>query len=189
MILGVAAAPPAGFQAAVLIDGGFMEAEDMAEVGMPITAGRARLVEWLATNTLRFSDWDSAASELAAMIGSLETPALKAYVRDVFTESDGEIREFATPDRAADLLLATFDHEARVLAERIAVPALLIACGQPTERRPTRERAWQAFAAGPSLVELHVADEWGHNPIFQHSEAFSALAATWLQERLEVAGQ
>jgi pimeloyl-ACP methyl ester carboxylesterase len=187
--VGVAAAPPPGFQAAVLIDGGFMEADDMAEVGMPITADRAQLLDWLATNTLRFSDWDSATSELAAMIGSRETPALKAYVRDVFTESGGEIRELATPDRTADLLLATFDHEARVLAERIAVPTLLIACGQPADRPRTRERAWQAFAAGSSLVELHVADEWGHNPIFQHPEAFSALTATWLRERLEVGGQ
>ncbi len=187
--VGVAVAPPAGLQAAVLIDGGFMEAEDMAEVALPITAGRAQLVEWLAANTLRFPDWDTATRELAAMISSDQTPALKAYVREVFAEIDGEIRELATPDRAADLLLATFDHDVRVLAERLAVPTLLIACGQPVERRAPRERAWRAFAAGSSLVELHVADEWGHNPIFQDPEAFSTLTAGWLHGRVRVSGQ
>lgn len=109
--VGVATAPPAGLQAAVLIDGGFMEAEDMVELGMPITRGRTELVEWLAANTLRFGDWDTATRELAAMTLSRETPALKAYVRDVFAEIDGEVRERATPDHAADLLVATFDHE------------------------------------------------------------------------------
>jgi pimeloyl-ACP methyl ester carboxylesterase len=183
---GVAAAPPAGLQAAVLIDGGFMEAEDMAEVGMPITAGREQLVEWLGANALRFPDWDNATRELASMIGSDETPELKAYVREVFAEIDGEIRELTTPDQAADLLLATFDHEVRVIAERLAVPTLLIACRQPADQRSPRERAWQAFAARSSLVELHVADDWGHNPIFQDPEAFSTLTAGWLRGHVRV---
>jgi pimeloyl-ACP methyl ester carboxylesterase len=187
--VGVAAAPPAGLQAAVLIDGGFMEAHDMAQVGLPITAGRAQLVDWLAANTLRFPDWDTATRELAAMINSDQTPALTAYAREVFAEIDGEIRELATPDRAADLLLATFDHDVRVLAERLAVPTLLIACGQPAELRALRQSAWQTFAAGSSLVELHVADEWGHNPIFQDPEAFSALTAGWLDGHLRDPGR
>jgi pimeloyl-ACP methyl ester carboxylesterase len=178
--VGVAAAPPAGLQAAVLIDGGFMEAQDMAEVGLPLTAGRARLVEWLAANTLRFPDWETATRELAAMVSSDQTAALAAYAREVFVEIDGEIRERATPDQAADLLLATFDHDVRVLADRLAVPTLLIACGQPAERRPLRQRAWEAFASDSSLVKLHVADEWGHNPIFQDPETFSTLTADWL---------
>jgi pimeloyl-ACP methyl ester carboxylesterase len=186
--VGVATAPPAGLQAAILIDGGFMEAEDMAEVGVPVTTGRARLVEWLAANTLRFPEWDTATRELAAMISSHETPALQAYVRETFSETDGEIRELSTPDQAADLLLATFDHEARVLAERLAVPTLLIACGQPTERRALRERAWQAFAAGSSLIELHVADNWAHNPIFQDPEAFATLIAGWLHGHVTAPG-
>jgi pimeloyl-ACP methyl ester carboxylesterase len=187
--VGVAAAHPAGLQAAVLIDGGFMEAQDMAQVGLPVTAGRRHLVEWLAANTLRFPDWATATRELAAMINSDQTPALTAYTREVFAEIDGEIRELATPDQAADLLLATFDHDVRVLAERLAVPTLLIACGQPAEGRALRERAWQAFAAGSPLVELHVAEEWGHNPIFQDPEAFSTLTAGWLHGHIGHPGQ
>jgi pimeloyl-ACP methyl ester carboxylesterase len=187
--VGVAAAPPAGLDAAVLIDGGFMEAEDMAQVGLPITAGRAPLVEWLAANTLRFPDWDTATRELAAMIGSDETPAFTAYVRGVFAEIDGEIHERSTADQAADLLLGTFDHEVRALAERLRVPTLLIACGQPAEQRALRERSWRAFAAGSALVQLHVADEWGHNPIFQDPEAFSTLTANWLHEHVAARGQ
>lgn len=187
--VGVAAAPPAELQAAVLIDGGFMEAQDMMKVGLPITADRAQLVDWLSTNSPRFPDWETATRELAAMIGSDQTPALKAYVREVFAEIDGEIRELETPDQAADLLLATFDHEVRVLAGRLAVPTLLIACGQPAIGRALRERAWQAFAAGSSLIELHVAEEWGHNPIFQDPEAFSALTANWLHRHVSVSGR
>jgi len=156
----------------------------MAQVGLPLTAGRAQLVEWLAANTLRFPDWETAIRELAAMVSSDQTPALAAYAREVFAEIDGEIRERATPDQAADLLLATFDHDARVLAGRLAVPTLLIACGQPAERRALRERAWQAFTAGSSLVKLHVADEWGHNPIFQDPEVFSTLIADWLHRHV-----
>jgi pimeloyl-ACP methyl ester carboxylesterase len=187
--VGVATAPPAGLQAAVLIDGGFMDAEDMLELGMPITRGRTELVDWLAANTLRFPDWDTATRELAAMISSHETPALKAYVQEVFAEIDGEVRERATPDHAADLLLATFDHEIRVMAEKLAVPTLLIACGQPADRRASRETAWQTFTAGSSLVELHVAHDWGHNPIFQDPESFSSLIANWLQGHLPITGQ
>jgi pimeloyl-ACP methyl ester carboxylesterase len=178
--VGVSAAPPAGLEAAVLIDGGFIEAEEMAQFGMPITAGRAQLTEWLAANELRFPDWDTATRELASMVAGDRTPALEAYVREVFAELDGEIREPAPPEAAADLLLATFDHGARALAQRLAVPTLLIACGQPVQRRAGREGAWRAFAARSSLVELHVAEDWGHNPIFQDPEAFSTLIAGWL---------
>ena len=179
--VGVAAAPPSGLQAAVLIDGGYMEANEMAAVGIPVAEGRARLVEWLAANALRFPTWDSAIQSLTVMIGSDESPAFNAYVHEVFAETDGEITELATPERAADLLLATFDHEARVLAEKLAVPTLLIASGQPAEQRVLRERAWQAFAARSSLVTLHVADDWGHNPIFEEPEAFASLIAYWIR--------
>jgi pimeloyl-ACP methyl ester carboxylesterase len=179
--VGVAAAPPAGLQAAVLIDGGYMEANEMAAVGVPVTDGRARLVEWLAANAPRFATWDGAIQELAMMIGGDESPAFSAYVHEVFAEIDGEITELATPERAADLLLATFDHEARVLAEKLAVPTLLIASGRPAEQRVLREQAWQAFAARSPLVELHVADDWGHNPIFQEPEAFASLIGGWIR--------
>lgn len=185
----VAAARPAGLQAAVLIDGGYMEAEERAQFGVPVTSGGAELIQWLEANTLRFPDWDSATRELAAMISSRETEAFKAYIRERFVEVDGEIRDCATPDQQADLLLATFDHEVRPLADSLAVPTLLIACGQPAERRAPRESAWQAFAAGSPLIELHVAEDWGHNPIFQAPEAFSTLITSWLSQHLRVAAQ
>jgi pimeloyl-ACP methyl ester carboxylesterase len=118
------------------------------------------------------------------MISSLDSPALRAYVREVFTEIDGEICERMTPDQAADLLLATYDHEAHVAAEALVVPTLLIACGQPTEQRPRRERAWSAFATASPLIELHVVEEWSHNPIFQDPGPFTALIAGWLDKHL-----
>jgi hypothetical protein len=39
---------------------------------------------------------------LAAMIGSEVTPALQAFVRDVFAEVDGEVCQRARPDEMAD---------------------------------------------------------------------------------------
>lgn len=178
----VAADPPAGLRAAVLIDGGFMEAEERAQLGMPITAGRTELVRWLTDNALRFPDWESATRELAAMISSDETQALRAYLRELLIEVDGEIRERATPDQDADLLLAALDHAIRPVADTVSVPTLLIACGQPAEHRAIKERAWQAFAARSPLIELHVAEDWGHNPLFQAPEAFSELIVGWLRQ-------
>jgi len=136
---------------------------------------------WLEANALRFPDWGTAIRELALMVGSDATPALDAYVRDVFSEVDGEIRERARPDRMADLLLAVLDRDALARAQRVPVPTLPIACGQPPERRATREKAWQRFAQASALIELHVADGWGHNPILQDPEGSSSVIADWLQ--------
>ena len=61
------------------------------------------------------------------------------------------------------------------------VPTLLIAGGQPLEGRATRERAWRRFADSSTLIELHVADAWGHNAILQDSQASSRLIADWLE--------
>ena len=182
---GVAGDPPAGLRAAVLIDGGFLDAEGMAGLGMPVTAGRAALIAWLEANTLRFPDWETAIAELAPMFGSAPTPAFEAYVREIFTEADGEIRDLAPPDRMADLILAVFDQDVPALAARVAVPSLLIACGAPAERRPIREKAWRAFASASPLVELHVAEDWAHNPILQDPEGSSSLIAGWLRRHLQ----
>jgi pimeloyl-ACP methyl ester carboxylesterase len=102
----------------------------------------------------------------------------------VFAAVDGEIRERMTADRAADLLLATYDGDTLERASALSVPTLLVTCGQPADGRALRERAWQAFAARSSLIELQVADEWSHNPIFQDPEGLTALLATWLASRL-----
>jgi pimeloyl-ACP methyl ester carboxylesterase len=179
--VGVAAKPPAGLLSAVLIDGGFMQAEDMVRLGMPLTAGRAKLVEWLGANSPRFSDWGTATRELATMVGGRESRTFRAYVRDVFVEIDGEVRERMTADQAADLLLATYDHDPAALARTLELPTLLIACGQPAAQRDVRQQAWEAFAARSSLIELHVAEDWSHNPIFQDPEVLTALIAGWLR--------
>jgi pimeloyl-ACP methyl ester carboxylesterase len=184
LAVGLATEPPAGLRAAVLIDGGFLDAQGFAKLGMPTSAGRAQLIGWLQTNTPRFPDWGSAIRELAAMIGSAPTPALERYVRGLLVEVDDEIRDLAPPDRMADLLLAVLDEDVPRLAQRIAVPTLLIACGEPAEQRSMREKAWRRFADASPLIELHVADAWGHNPILQDPEASSSLIANWLQRHL-----
>jgi len=184
LAVGVAGAPPAGLRAVVLIDGGFLDAEAMAELGMPVTAGRAQLLSWLETNAPCFPDWETAVRELATMSGGAPTPALEAYVRELLVEVNGEIRDLTPPDRMADLLLAVLPQDIRAHAARIAVPALLIACGAPAERRPIREKAWRAFQSASPLVELHVAEDWGHNPILQSPEASSSLIGDWLQRHL-----
>lgn len=182
--VGVATRPPPGLRAVVLIDGGFMDAQEMAELGMPTTGGRAKLTDWFQTNTPRFPDWDSATSELARMIGSAPTPALEAYVHDSFVEADGEIRDPNLPDRLAELVLAVLDGDAPARAEDVTVPTLLIACGQPAQSRAIREAAWQRFADASPLIELHVADDWGHNPSLQDPDAASRVITQWLQQHL-----
>lgn len=181
---GIAGEPPPGLRAAVLIDGGFLDAAGMAQLGMPTMGGRQELTEWLEANTPRFPDWETATRELAAMIGAEVTPAVEDYVRDVFGEVNGEICGRARSDVSADLLLATLRQDVVARARRIRVPTLLIACGQPAERRAMREEAWQRFAQASPSIELHVADAWGHNPILQDREAATSLIAGWLGPHL-----
>jgi pimeloyl-ACP methyl ester carboxylesterase len=178
--MGLAANPPAGLGAAVLIDGGFMSAEDLAEVGMPVTSGRTELAAWMEANSPRFPDWDIAARELATMVGAEVTPALESYVREVFAEVDGEVRQCAQADDMADLLLGVVGHAAVARAERIEIPTLLIACAEPREGRATRERAWTQLAQASALIELEVVEGWGHNPILQDPERASRLIVDWL---------
>lgn len=184
LAVGVAADPPAGLRATVLIDGGFLDAQGMAELGMPTNVGRAQLIGWLEAQAPRFPDWETAIGELATMIGGAPGPTVEAYARELFVELDGEIRDPTPPDRMADLLLTVLHRDVLAAAQRIAVPTLLIACGQPTERRPIRERTWQRFADASPLIELFVAEDWGHNPCLQDPEASSSLIANWLQRHL-----
>jgi pimeloyl-ACP methyl ester carboxylesterase len=182
--LGVAADPPAGLSAAVLIDGGFMSAEDLAEVGMPVTSGRTELAAWMEASSLHFPDWDTAVRELAAMIGAEVTPALAAYVGEVFGEVDGEVRQLARADDMADLLLGIVDHDVLPRARRLEIPTLLIACGEPRQARATRERAWTQLAEASPLIELQVVEDWHHNPIFQDPDRARTLVVDWLAAHL-----
>lgn len=182
--VGLAAAPPPGLRCAVLIDGGFLDAAGLAELGMPATAGRAELVAWMAANQPRFPDWDTAVGALAAMVGSAPTPALEAYARELLVERDGEIRDPSVPDRLADLLLAVLDGSAPGLAPSVAVPTLLLACAQPPEHRGGRQAAWERFAGASPLIELQVAEQWGHNPILAAPQESSKLIGGWLRSRL-----
>jgi pimeloyl-ACP methyl ester carboxylesterase len=178
------ATQPAAVRAVVLIDGGFLGASAMAALGMPATAGIGELTAWLQANAPRFANWETAIRELATMIGTAPTPAIAAYARELLTEVDGEIRDPSPPERLAELVLAVVRDDAPARAERIAVPTLLIACGQPADRRAVRENAWQPFADASPLIELHVADEWGHNPILQDQTASAALITDWVKQHL-----
>lgn len=97
---------------------------------------------------------------------------------------DGEVRERMAPDRMADLLLAVVDGDVRARAARVQVPTFLIACARPPERRAPREEAWTRLAQASPLIELHVAEEWGHNPTVQDPEGASRLIADWLRAHI-----
>jgi pimeloyl-ACP methyl ester carboxylesterase len=181
---GVATRPPPSLSAAVLIDGGFLDAVGRGKLGMPLGAGRDALIAWLRENSPHFPDWDTAIKELAEMVGAPPTPAFEAYVRDVFAELDGEIRETTSVDSTADLLLAVFRDDPLDRAQRLQLPTLLIACGRPPESRPIKEPAWTAFANASPLVELHVAEQWTHNPILQDPDTAGQLIADWLARHL-----
>ena len=183
--VGLATNPPPKLDAAVLIDGGYLQADDYVELGMPVRAGRDELVSWIEANGPRFPDWDTAFQQLAAMIGGEVTPALEGDVRDMCEEVEGEIRQRARADRMADLLLAANDHDACAWAQRIRIPTLLIACAEPAERRAPRERAWTRFAQASELIDLQVVDGWHHNPILQDPERASSLITGWLRGHMD----
>jgi pimeloyl-ACP methyl ester carboxylesterase len=182
--LGVGCDPPAGLEAIVLIDGGFLTAEDFNRIGVPVLSGRTELVVWAQSNELSFPDWATATRRLAEIFATEITPAFEAYVHEVMVEVDGEVREASSPERAADLLLAVADQDVVALARRLAVPTLLIACGQPPDLRAIKQRAWQAFVSASPMVDLRVVDEWGHNPLLQAPEASSGLIADWLRAHI-----
>ncbi|MGH2850566.1 MAG: alpha/beta fold hydrolase, partial [Solirubrobacteraceae bacterium] len=165
--VGLACDPPAGMRAAVLIDGGFLDAATLAELGPPATSPRAEVVAWMHSNSPRFPSWDAAVDGFARMVGAEPTPALEAYVREILVESDGEIHDSAAPERLADMLLAVIREDPRSLAQGIRIPTLLIASGQPADRRAARETAWRSLADASPLIELCVGDGWGHNPVLQ----------------------
>jgi pimeloyl-ACP methyl ester carboxylesterase len=180
LAVGVAGEPPATLRAAVLLDGGYMDADALAELGMPVTAGRDRLTAWMQTNAPRFADWDAAIDDMGKMIGGGPTDVLETYLQEVFDEVDGEVRQAAPVDRMADLVLAVMNQDVLARAARIRVPTLLLASGQPAEGRITKERAWRRFAEASPLIELQVMDAWGHNAVLQDPEGSARLIADWL---------
>ncbi len=179
--LGVGCEPPDGLRAIVLIDGGFMTAPDFVAIGMPVLSGRTELVAWMQPNALRFPDWATATRELARTETAEITPSFEVYVHEVMVDKDGEVCAARSSEQLAEPLLAVLNADVLALGSALKVPAFLIACGQPVGSRPVREKAWQDFVAASPLVELHVENEWSHNPVLQDPEAVAALIGPWLQ--------
>jgi pimeloyl-ACP methyl ester carboxylesterase len=182
--LGVGADPPEGLRAIVLIDGGYMAPRELVAVGLPVLSGRAELVTFMQNNELRFPDWGTAVDELAKMFPAQVNPAFEAFVHEVMVEVDGEISEAGSPELQADSMLVLLGADVLALGSALKVPTLLVASGQPESSRPVREKAWQDFAATSPLVELHVEDGWGHNPVLQYPEATAALIGAWLRAHI-----
>jgi pimeloyl-ACP methyl ester carboxylesterase len=182
--LGVGCDPPEGLRAIVLIDGGYLDARDLVAVGLPVLSGRAEMVAFMQANEHRFPDWGTAVRELAKMFPAELNPDFEAFVHEVMVEVDGEIREASTPERQADSMLVLADADVLALGASLKVPALLVASGQPERSRPLREKAWQDFVAASPLVELHVEDEWGHNPALQFPGATGRLIGAWLRAHI-----
>ena len=109
---------------------------------------------------------------------------VEEIVHDSFVSVDGEIRESVEPERVADLLLAVVHQDVAARARAVDVPTLLIACGQPAEQRWVKEPAWRAFAEASPLIEVHVADDWSHNPLLQSPESSTSVIADWLDAYL-----
>jgi pimeloyl-ACP methyl ester carboxylesterase len=186
--LGVADDPPPGLRAVVLVDGGYLEPADRVELGAPDAADREAMVASMREAEPRFPDWESARGWIAQFLGTEElTPATEAAFRESLTEVDGELREAAPPERSADLLMsltsAAIDVRARAAA--VCVPTLLIAAGQPPESREIKQRAWERFASASPLIELHVAEDWGHHALLATTQECAAVVSAWLSPHLQ----
>jgi pimeloyl-ACP methyl ester carboxylesterase len=179
----IASNPPPALRAVVLIDG-HLGISEFAALGQPAPqASRAELLAWVKENRLAFPDWNAAVSKLAEMIGGEITPALESYAREIFVERYGEISDRAPAELVADMVGVAREHNPD-LARAITVPTLLIACAQPPETRAIREPAWRRFADASPQVELHVGEDWRHNPTLQDPRASSKLIADWLAAHL-----
>jgi hypothetical protein len=99
-------------------------------------------------------------------------------------EVDGEIGEASTPERQARPMLVLWGADVLALGSALKVPALLVASGQPESSRPIREKAWQDLVATSPLIELHVEDEWAHNPVLQFPEETCTLVGAWLRSHI-----
>jgi pimeloyl-ACP methyl ester carboxylesterase len=151
---------------------------------MPIEKGRETLGAWFEANDPHFSDWESATTTLSAMLGVDPSPVTAAYLHEIFLEVDGEIRGAAGASERADLLLAILNDDDVFRATAVQVPTFLIVCGHPIEQRDVRQAAWQRLTESAPMVQLHVADDWNHNPVLQAPDAIAALIAGWLREQI-----
>ncbi|HLX77436.1 MAG TPA: alpha/beta hydrolase, partial [Acidimicrobiales bacterium] len=181
LAVGVATDPPEGLGAVVLVDGGYVDAKTRGELGMPSSAERQAVAQFVQQNATSFADWETAYRELAEVLGTDVTPAVEAFVRDEYQEGDSEIRLAVREEILIDHLLATWRSNISERAARIAVPTLLIACGKPVDLATIKRPAWERFAAASPLVDLYVADGWSHNPFVQDPETSATLVADWLR--------
>jgi pimeloyl-ACP methyl ester carboxylesterase len=185
--LGVAAEPPSNLGAVVLIDGGYLEPADAVELGMPDGSDRDEMVAYMREQQARFADWEAARTAFATLLDPEElTPAFEAAFRETFIELDGELRQAASPELLTDALMPfmTDPFDVRALASSIAIPTLLIAAGLPTRVRSTKQQAWERFAAMSPLIDVHVAEGWGHNPLLTASNDCAAVINAWLSRQL-----
>jgi pimeloyl-ACP methyl ester carboxylesterase len=172
----------------VLVDGGYLEQADRVALGAPDAGDRDAVVASMREGEARFPDWETARGEFAKFVGTEElTPAAEAAFRELLTETDGELREVAPPERSADLLMSVANAEidARARAAAVSVPTLLIAAGQPPESREIKQRAWERFAAASPLIELHVAEDWGHNALLASTDECAAVISAWLSPHMQ----
>jgi pimeloyl-ACP methyl ester carboxylesterase len=184
LAVGVATDPPPGLGAVVLVDGGYVDAKTRGELGMPSVAERETVAQFVQQNATSFADWETAYRELAEVLGTDVTAAVEAFVRDEYEEVDSEIRSAVREEILVDHLVATWRVNIAERAAKIAVPTLLIACGEPAELATIKRSAWERFAAASRLVDVYVAEGWGHNPFVQDPESSSQLVADWLRARV-----
>jgi pimeloyl-ACP methyl ester carboxylesterase len=186
--LAVAVDPPPGLGAVVLVDGGYLEPSDGVELGLPDGSDRDAMVAFMREGEARFPDWESARGEIARLVGTDDiTPATEAAFRETLTEADGELREAAPPEQSADMLMAFVTHPIDVGARAAAVrvPTLLIAAGLPPEVRGIKQRAWERFVATSPLIELQVAEGWGHHALLATPAECTAVISAWLSPHLQ----
>jgi pimeloyl-ACP methyl ester carboxylesterase len=180
--LALGAAPPPGLRSVVLVDGGYLEVEARARLGAQVHADRQAALEWVRTNMDEWETWDEAFTALRESFESW-TPTTELAVRDALREEDGRVRESGSPEAAAASILALNAHRPVELARSLGVPALLLVNGRE-HGREVREPQWTQFAAASPLVELHVADDWGHHPFQQAPEESGRLVGDWLRDHL-----
>jgi pimeloyl-ACP methyl ester carboxylesterase len=176
----LASTEPRRVEALVLVDGGYVEREQLGEMaGVAPDADDDALVAAASAGGERFATWEEALAFVRGLFLGWPDGA-EAAARELFVERDGAVVEAGDPRAEAAVLAGLLRSDPPAWARRLAetrVPTLLLAASG----HPAKPAAAEAFAAaGAPAVDLRHVPQWRHHLVQQDPEGFVRIVLGWL---------